>query len=108
MEEVAPTFICDRAYEDHRGQPCVIGMFDHILAPRFPVGHPDMVIAIQIVGRQHETCDLTVDVVSPTNEVIRSASSEAPEPLSDLGQGFVPVNGSSRTRNLTHRSHSLA
>ena len=91
MAEVAHVFTCDRAYEDDRGQPCVIGMFDHIWTPQFPVIHPHMVIAIQIVGRQHETYDLTVDVVSPKNEVILSASSAAPEPLSDIGQGFVPL-----------------
>ena len=47
MAEVAHIFICDRAYEDDLGQPCVIGMFDHIWARRFPVSHPHRVIAIQ-------------------------------------------------------------
>ena len=40
MAEVVHVFICDRAYEDDRGQPCVIGMFDHIWAPQFPL-NPD-------------------------------------------------------------------
>ena len=74
MAEVSHVFICDRAYKDDRGQPCVIGMFDHIWAPQFPLSHPHIVIAIQMLGHQHETYDLTVDVVNPTNKVVLSAS----------------------------------
>ena len=51
MAEVAHVFICDRVYEDDRGQPCVIGMFDHIWAPQFPLNHPHMAIAVQMLGR---------------------------------------------------------
>ena len=75
MAEVSHVFICDRAYEDDRGQPCVIGMFDHIWVPQFPFNHPHMAIAVQMLGHQHETYDLTVDVVNPENKVILSASS---------------------------------
>ena len=78
MAEVAHVFICDRAYQDDRGQPCVIGMFDHIWAPDFPFRHPQMVIAIRMVGHQHEAYDVTVDVLNPTKQVILSVHSEAP------------------------------
>lgn len=91
MAEVAHVFICDRAYQDDRGQPCVIGMFDHIWAPDFPFRHPQMVIAIRMVGHQHEAYDVTVDVLNPTKQVILSVHSEAPASLSDIGQGFVPL-----------------
>ena len=91
MAEVVHVFICDRAYEDDRGQPCVIGMFDHIWAPQFPLNHPHMAIAVQMLGHQHETYDLTVNVVNPENKVILSASYDAPEPLSGIGQGFVSL-----------------
>ena len=50
-----------------------------------------MVIAIQIVGKKHETYDLTVDVVGPKNDVILTACSAAPKPLSDIGESFVPL-----------------
>ena len=91
MAEVAHVFICDQAYEDDRGQPCVIGMFDYIRAPQFPLSHPHMVIAIQMLGHRHETYNLTVDVVNSENKAILSARCDAPKALSGIGQGFVPL-----------------
>lgn len=91
MAEVAHVFICDRAYEDDRGQPCVIGMHDHIRSAAFPLSHRQMVIALQVVGHQHEGYDVTVDVLDPRQRVIQSVRDETPPALSDIGQGFVSL-----------------
>ena len=89
MAEVAHIFICDRAYEDDRGQPCVIGMFDHIQSAAFPLSHPRMVVAVQLVGHHDEGCDVTVDVLDPRHHVLLSTHNDAPASLSEIGQGFV-------------------
>ena len=91
MAEVAHVFICDRAYEDDRGQPCVIGMHDHIRSTEFPLSHTTMVIALQMIGHQHEAYDVIVDVLDPRQRVIQSVHNEAPALLSDIGQGFLPL-----------------
>ena len=89
MAEVAHVFICDRAYEDDRGQPCVVGMFDHIRPAGFPHSHPRMVVAVQMVGHHDEGCDVTVEVLDPRHHVLLSAHNDAPASLSEIGQGFV-------------------
>lgn len=89
MAEVAHFFICDEAYEDDRGQPCVIGMYDHIRSASFPHRHPRMVVAAQMVGHHDEGCDVTVEVLDPRHHVLVSSHNEAPAPLSEIGQGFV-------------------
>ena len=81
MAEVAHVFICERAYEDDHGLPSVIGMFDHLWAPAFPFARPEMVIALQMVGHQHETFDVTVEVINPRNQVIGSERRSATTPL---------------------------
>ena len=91
MAEVAHVFICDRAYEDERGQPCLIGVHDHIRGTEFPLTHRQMVIALQMVGHQHEACEVVVDVLDPKHRVIQSVHNEAPALLSDIGQGFLPL-----------------
>ena len=91
MAEVAHVFICDRAYEDDRGQPCVIGMFDHIRSAAFPLKYPRIVVAVQMVGHHDEGCDLTVEVLDPQHHVLLTAQSDAPASLSEIGQGFVSL-----------------
>ncbi len=89
MAEVAHIFICDRAYEDDRGQPCVIGMFDHIQSAAFPVSHPQMVVAVQMVGHHDEGCDVAVDILDPRHRVLLSTHNDAHASMSEIGQGFV-------------------
>ena len=91
MAEVAHVFICDRAYEDDRGQPCVIGLHDHIRATEFPLTQRQMVIALQMIGHQHERCEVLVEVLDPKHRVIQSVQNEVPALLSDIGQGFLPL-----------------
>jgi len=91
VAEVAHVFTCDQAYEDDRGQPSVIGMFDHVRAAAFPFTQPRIVVAVQIAGHRHERCDLSVEVLDPQHHVVLSTDNEAPVLLSDIGQGFVTV-----------------
>ena len=89
MTEVAHLFICDRAYEDDRGQPCVIGMFDHIRSASFPHTQPQLVVAAQMVGHHDEGCDVTVEVLDPQHHVLVSSHNDAPAPLSEIGTGAL-------------------
>lgn len=91
MAEVAHVFICDRAYEDDRGQPCVIGLHDHISAADFPLSHAELVVGLQLIGHHHEACRMVVDVLDPKQRVIQSVHNELPASLSSIGQGFLSL-----------------
>ena len=60
-------------------------------APRLTLSHTTMVIALQMIGHQHEAYDVIVDVLDPRQRVIQSVHNEAPALLSDIGQGFLPL-----------------
>ncbi len=50
-----------------------------------------MVIALQMIGHQHEPCEVLVEVLDPKHRVIQSVQNEVPALLSDIGQGFLPL-----------------
>jgi hypothetical protein len=70
MAEVEYMHICDYAFRAEGGKACIIGIFDVIGAPSFPVTHPHMVIAIQLRGSAHETVPIKIELGRPNGDVV--------------------------------------
>lgn len=66
--------ICDHAFLDQHGKPCLIGLFDRILAPRVPAVHRSAALAFRIVGNADEPVTVRILLLPPG----------AGEPLLDL------------------------
>jgi hypothetical protein len=70
MAEVEYMHICDYAFPAQGGKPCIIGIFDRIIALAFPVAHALMSVAIHLQGTAHEIVPIHVEVGRPNGDVI--------------------------------------
>lgn len=57
--------ICDHAFLDQHGKPCLIGLFDRILAARVPAVHRQAALAFRIVGNPGEAVTVRVLLLPP-------------------------------------------
>jgi hypothetical protein len=90
MAEVEYMHVCDYAFPAEGGKPCIIGIFDRIQAPTFPVAHPFMSIAIQLRGTAHEMIPIKVELGRPNGEVI--VGMEGQVAAGDGGGAFINFN----------------
>lgn len=65
MAEVEYIHICDYAFLAEGGKPCLIGIFDIIGGPAFPLVHPQMAIAFKVQGTPHGRVALRIDLTLP-------------------------------------------
>jgi hypothetical protein len=89
MAEVQYMHICDYACPAQGGKPCIIGIFDTITAPVFPVTHPYMMIAIQLRGQAHEAVTIKVEIERPIGGAV--ASLDAQIIISAEGGAFLAL-----------------
>ena len=87
MVEVDYMHICDYAFPAQGGKPCIIGIFDRIDATSFPTVHPQMSVAIHLLGRQGEAFQLKVELVKPDEDIL--ATLNAQTAISVGGGAFV-------------------
>lgn len=71
--------ICDHAFLDQHGKPCLIGLFDRILTPRLPAVHRTAALAFRLAGEPGETVSVRVVLLPPGPD----------EPLLDLNNPQV-------------------
>ncbi len=70
MAEVEYMHVCDYAFSAQGGKPCIIGIFDRITTPVFPVAHPFMSIAIKLCGTAHEIVPIKIELGRPNGDVL--------------------------------------
>jgi hypothetical protein len=90
MAEVEYLHVCDYAFAGQGNKPCVIGIFDRISAPAFPVAHALMAIAIQLRGTPHEIVPIKIELARPSGDVL--VQMEGQVPVSDGGGAFINFN----------------
>jgi uncharacterized protein DUF6941 len=82
--------VCDYAFADQGGKPCIIGIFDVIHAVTFPAMHPMMAVAMRIRGNPHELVQLKIELSRPNGEVLATIQGE--NSLSPDGSAFMQMN----------------
>lgn len=70
MVEVEYMHFCDYAFPGENGKPCIIGIFDTIGGPSFPVQHAQLYIAVQLRGAPHEKAPVKIELGRPNGEVL--------------------------------------
>ena len=73
--------ICDHAFLDQHGKPCLIGLFDRILTPRLPAVHRQATVAFRLAGDAGEGVTVRVLLLPPTPD----------EPLLDVTNAQVDL-----------------
>lgn len=68
MAKVDWCHLCDHAFLDQAGKPCVIGIFTRIAAARVPVTHSHAAIAMGISGGRGEVATLRVMLHRPGHQ----------------------------------------
>ena len=87
MAEVDYMHICDYAFPAQGGKACIIGIFDRIHVTSFPTLHPQMSVAIHLLGRQGEACQLKVELVKPDGGILATLNAQVT--FSVAGTAFV-------------------
>lgn len=64
--------LCDYAFADQFGKPCLIGVFEVITAQHVPAQHTRAVLAFNVAGEPHEEISLRVEIVRPDKGVLLS------------------------------------
>jgi len=90
MATVEYLHVCDSAFMAEGGKHCIIGIFDAINAPAFPVTHPSMTVAMRVRGQAHETLSLRVELSRPNGEVLATIPMDIT--LNEHGSHFVNLN----------------
>jgi len=60
--------ICDHAFLDQHGKPCLIGLFDRILTARLPALHPQAAVAFRLTGEPGEGASVRIRLLPPGPE----------------------------------------
>jgi Family of unknown function (DUF6941) len=87
MAEVEYIHICDYAFLADGGKPCVIGIFDTIAGPTFPLAHPQMAIAFKVQGPPHAVVPITIEFALPNGQSMMSIDGQVA--LSSEGAAFI-------------------
>lgn len=87
MANVEYIHICDYAFAAEGNKPCVIGIFEHITGPVFPLTHSSTFIAIQIRGTAHETMPLRIELGRPNGDVLAGVDSRVA--MDESGAAFI-------------------
>lgn len=73
------------------GKHCIIGIFDVIHAPQFPVVHAAMALALRLRGTPHEMVPLKIELGRPNGDVL-GKSVQADVKLDEAGSYFINMN----------------
>jgi len=84
LARVAWAHMCDHAFYDAQGKPCLIGIFVAIFTPRVPATHPRCAFAFRIEGSPGEKLKMKFVLVRPD---AKDPLVESPEREIDLGPG---------------------
>lgn len=87
MAEVEYIHICDYAFLADGGKPCIIGVFDTIAGPAFPLVHAQMAIAFKIQGAQHAIVPIRIEMTHPNGEAMMGIDGQVA--LSAEGAAFI-------------------
>jgi hypothetical protein len=90
MATIEYLHVCDYAFPAEGGKPCIIGIFDVINAPAFPVMHPHMAIALRLRGTAHEVLPLKIELGRPNGDVLNTM--QATLTVGPDGSAFINVN----------------
>ena len=82
--------VCDFAFPAQGGKPCIIGIFERIAGPQFPLTHAVMCIAVQLRDVPHGTIQVGIELGRPNGDVIAKINGEAP--ASSDGGAFINLN----------------
>jgi hypothetical protein len=86
---VTIVLLCDVAFLNPEGQPCILGMFDRIGGPDLPLRKDAMMLFIRHSGRAGETVALRAEGLTPQGDVIWAT--EGAFALNDLGVGSAAI-----------------
>lgn len=76
MAECDWAHLCDHAFFDDGGKPCLIGVFRAVFADRVPATHPSAALAFRLEGRPHETVGVKIRLFRPDGK----------DPLLEMGR----------------------
>lgn len=62
--------LCDYAFADQFGKPCLIGVFEVITAQHVPAQHTRAVLAFNVSGEPHREISLRVEIVRPDKGIL--------------------------------------
>src|SRR2546425_5071704 len=91
MATVEYMHICDYAFVDQGGKPCIIGVYESIGASAFPATHPQLFLAVQFRGTAHEMICFTVEIGRPNGDVLWRSPEASPNASAE-GGAFLAMN----------------
>jgi len=65
VAEVRWIHLCDYAFTDQSGKPCLVGIFSKIFAQRVPASHTKAALALEVVGDPDEIVNLRIRLLRP-------------------------------------------
>lgn len=74
MAAIRWVHLCDHAFYDQFGKPCLIGIFNAIAVPRVPTVRAHAALALEMGGEPNELANMRIQVVRP----------DASDPLIDI------------------------
>ena len=89
MPEINWGFLCNNAYVDGAGRPCLTGIFENLNVGSLPVNQPQMFVGFQVTMAGGESYRVRVEVISPSGEVL-STNDTSLTALPTGGRTFLP------------------
>jgi hypothetical protein len=88
MLQVEYLHLCDYAFTAEGGKPGIIGIFDNVSAPTFPMKQPYMAVAMQLRGESNRLVPITTELKGPSGQAVGSLESKV-QTGNDGGKFFV-------------------
>lgn len=85
MARLAWCHLCDYAFLDGSGKPCLIGLFDRVMTPALPATHRQAALAFRVTGAPQEVVGVRVLLLARDGAPLVDVSN----PHIDLGPAGV-------------------
>ena len=89
MPSINWAFLCNNAYVDGAGRPCLTGMFEDLNVGGLPVNQPQMFVGLQVTMAGGESYRVRLEVSSPSG-VVLSTNNTSLTALPSGGRTFLP------------------
>ena len=90
MLQVEYLHLCDYAFKAEGGKPGIIGIFDNVTAPAFPMKQPYMAVAMQLRGEPNRLTPITMELKGPGGQAVGALNAEGH--TGNDGGKFVVLN----------------
>ena len=89
MPSINWVFLCNNAYVDGAGRPCLTGIFEDLNVGSLPINQPQMYVGLQVTMAGGESYQVRVEMLSPSGQVLSTINTSLIA-LPTGGRTFLP------------------